>query len=294
MLVAKTYVSSEIKLQDLSEEIVLKVLDHLPSPVDAISFAKTSRSFHNLIAHEFSYWSHHGATKIPSTLPSLASTWASRARSLSPVLRNVLPRLQEPLDVSSEASVAVLSGEVQLIDSGVEQTQNGENFSIIHGHWNEVLERCGEAGLEPPVFPPKALNLFIEQMPAAIDRFSVTLNQEGADSISIDFGMFSDVAVFAGVKIPLSDETKLLYRAAGQDSIDTAQKQAKEDDTERMILNLQKAAEYARVLNFNLPSLSMAGTSPETQSTYKAFVHALGDDVRPLTLEVATVPSERV
>jgi hypothetical protein len=293
MLVAKTNVLSKSKLQELPEEILAEILSHLPSPVDAISFAKTNRSIHNLVVNETSYWSLHGATKIPSTPPSLASTWASRAKSLSPALRNVLPRLREPLDISSPISIDALSKSVDKIDKGIAHTVSEPNIILLHNSWRKVLDYAGQAGIEPPLFPSKALNLFNNTVSSFVKDTRLVL-KENIETACNHFWIATEVAQFAGVQIPWSDETKLLYRTSGQYYTDLAQTQATEGKVKRMKINLRAAAECAKVLNINLTSLSMKGASPKIQSAYEAFVRTLGDDVRPLPLKVETVPSEKV
>ncbi|RYF51805.1 MAG: hypothetical protein EOO38_02240 [Cytophagaceae bacterium] len=126
------------------------------------------------------------------------------------------------------------------------------------------------------------------------DQDQVELKENGVDFFSSNFRMFSETAGFAGVKIPLSNETRCFYRECGQYHMGLAQEQATKGKTDFMRRNLQTAAEYARILNVNLSPLSIRGTSPQVQSTYEAFVHALGDDVRPLPVKLEPVPSEEV
>jgi hypothetical protein len=293
MLVSKTNVLSKKKLQELPEEIVVEVLKHLPSPVDAISLAKTKKLFHNLIVNETSYWSLHGATKIPSTLPSLASTWASRAKSLPPVLRNVLPRLREPLDISSQISIDALSKSMGEIDKIMPDMISASNIILLHKPWKKVLGYAGQAGIEPPLFPSKALNLFNDTVSGSVKDIQLAL-KEDFETAYHHFVMVIEVAQFAGVQIPWSDETKLLYRTTGQYFTDLAQRQAIKGQVQRMKINLRTAADCAKALNINSTSLSMKGASQKTQSAYETFVRTLGDDVRPLPLQVEAVPSEEV
>ena len=205
-----------------------------------------------------------------------------------------MPRLREPLDVFSETSIAALSENVTDINDKVKATQDGENLYDFWNSWRDVLKLSDEAGLEPPAFPPRALDLFVEEMPSAIDDLSVKLKQDVVNFFAPDFRIFSETAGFAGLKIPLSDELRLFYREGCQYHMGIAQEQATKGQTRFFKKNLQTATEYARILHVNLPPLSLTGTSPQVQSIYEAFVHALGEDVRPLPLEAETAPSEEV
>jgi hypothetical protein len=145
---------AKIDWRNLPEEIVLTIIKHVPNAVDAINLAMTCRSYNRIIAHESSYWAQHGASRPPLAVDVGLATWVTKVKTLPKSMKTVMPHLDEPVDVFSDAGYLKLgtaSGGAMRADLFMRfARQMGSNVVLMNKYFKDASDSATACGLRRP------------------------------------------------------------------------------------------------------------------------------------------------
>jgi hypothetical protein len=190
----------------LPSEIQEEVLNHIPSPTDALSLSATDHANHSLVVGALRYWAPHGVVRPPIASNAAPEMWASQAKRLSREAKKLLPYLEKPLDLTSRSVRSNFSHQAIAVHVNLRLAEsfNGNVFFPITG---KAVERPDELSEKSGVvFAVDATEEEIVQE----DRHERLAGLVGATEESLIRA--ETLAEKAGFKLPpLSNETRASY-----------------------------------------------------------------------------------